>query len=88
MNLKSLSPLKLTLITTLTVIVATCIVILYFMQDNPTPLHTITSIVIMIVLAYVNGRITAEKSRRLYEHYDLKNATEVQVIPQHTTPEE
>lgn len=88
MNLKPLSPLKLTLITIATVIIATCIVALYIMQDNPTPLHTITSIAIMIVLAYINGRITAEKSRRLYEHYDLENATEVQIIPQRTAPEE
>ena len=87
MNLKTLSPLKLTLITTVTVIIAACIFALYIMQDNPTTLHTIASIAIIIALADINGRITAEKSRRLYEHYDLENATEVQIIPQRTTPE-
>ena len=88
MNLKSLSPLKLTLVDMLTVVIAICIAGLYVVQDNPSPFHIVTSIIVLIILAYINARITAEKSRRLYEHYDLENATEVQIIPQRTTPEE
>ena len=88
MNLKSLSPLNLTLVDMLTVVIAICIAGLYVVQDNPSPFHIVTSIIVLIILAYINARITAEKSRRLYEHYDLENATEVQIIPQRTTPEE
>lgn len=87
MNFTKTSSAKMTIISTLSIVVAMLLVAIYFVQ-NPDPIIKISILVALLFIGYTNGKITAEKSRRLSKTYDLENIADMRTLPTRTTPEE
>lgn len=87
MNFTKTSTPKMTAISILSIIVAMLLVAVYFTQ-NPAPVAKISILLVLLFVGYLNGKITAEKSRRLARTYDIDNYIKMRDIPQRTHEEE
>ena len=63
------------------------LVAVYFTQ-NPAPVIKISILLALLLVGYLNGKITAEKSRRLARTYDIDNHIKMRDIPKRTHEEE